>query len=190
METYGKTVVLKTAGILSAAELSCQWREDNMARREHFSAEWEDLSLSTRPEQGCFLREVNELHHETYSQQGQIQFIVQRSPLNIMRMGRLGDRTTEYHLPYQRSLPVPIFKPVDLSTKVERVATPPEVHDMIAFERALSNPETNGLCQDKKMISEIKKELPPVLQPIRIEFEKPGLPRSFSRSMSQEAQRG
>nr|XP_033775303.1 telethonin [Geotrypetes seraphini] len=190
METYGRTVVMKTAGALSAAELCCQWREDDMARKENFSAEWKDLSLSTRPEQCCFLREVNELQHETYSQQRQTQFIVQRSPLNIIRMGRLGDRATEYHLPYQRSLPVPIFKPADLSTKTEKVATPPELHDMMEFERALGNPETNGLCQDKKMITEIKKELPPVMQPIRIKFEKPGLPRSFSRSMSQEAQRG
>ncbi|XP_029429240.1 telethonin-like [Rhinatrema bivittatum] len=187
---YGRSVVMKSAGTVSAAELSCHWREDNTARKEHFSAEWKDLSLSSRPEQGCSLREVNDLQRETYSQQRQTQFLVQRSPWNIMKMGRLGDRTTEYHLPYQRSLPVPIFKPMDLSTKVERVGTPPELRGMMEFERALSNPGNNGLCQDKKMISEIKMELPPVMQPVRLEFGNSELPRSLSRSMSHEAQRG
>nr|XP_033774620.1 telethonin-like [Geotrypetes seraphini] len=183
-------LVMKTTGTESEPEFICQWKEDNTVRKEHFSAEWKDLPVSSRPEQGCSFREANDRQHETYSQQRQTQFMVQRTPWNIMRMGRLGGKTTEYHLPYQRSLPVPIFKPVDLSTKVDWVAPPPELPSRIEFNRALSNSRVNGLCQDKKMISEIKKELPPVMQPVRMEIGKAGLVRSFSRSMSQEIQRG
>ncbi|XP_029429241.1 telethonin-like [Rhinatrema bivittatum] len=181
---------MKGAEPMNAAEFTCHWREDNAARKEHFSADWKDFPLSSRPEQGCSFREADDSQRETYSQQRQTQFLVQRSPWNIMKMGRLGDRTTEYHLPYQRSLPVPIFKPVDLSTKVERVGIPPELPGRVEFNRALSNPRANGLCQDKKMISDIKKELPPVMQPVRLEFGKSGLVRSLSRSTSLEVQRG
>ncbi|CAI9619343.1 unnamed protein product [Staurois parvus] len=87
-------------------------------------------------------------------------------------------------------LPLPIFKPADLTTKMDRMATPPQLRSMIDFERALSNPGSDGICQDKIPVSQITKELPPVMQPARMEFAKPGLANSFSRSVSQEAQRG
>lgn len=136
----------------------------------------------------CTARDADIQRRESFAQQGQEYFLVQRSPAQIMKMGRLGHPYTKYQLPFQ--LPLPIFKPADLTIKMDRMATPPQLRSMIEFERALSNPGTDGICQDKTPISQITKELPPVMQPARMEFAKPGLAQSFSRSMSQEAQRG
>ncbi|XP_067397322.1 telethonin-like [Emydura macquarii macquarii] len=183
----GKRLVLHRSGVLSAAELGCLVQEEDAARRESFTAEWRDLSLSTRPEEGCSRREVDERRKETYRQQQETRFVVQRSPWLSMRLGRLGEPLARYHLPYQRALPVPLFVPADLSAKAERGATPPQLRRMLDFEAALAGgAPPDGLCPEKKRVSEITKELPPVVQPSRPDFGKGGLPRS----MSQEAQRG
>ncbi|XP_069490835.1 telethonin-like [Ambystoma mexicanum] len=185
----GRGIVLRSAGMLSAAELSCQVQEENTARREFYTADWKDLSLSSRAEKGCSMREADERRKETYAKQHEVRFLVQRSPWNVMKLGRLGEPQIEYYLPYQRALPIPIFKPVDLSGKTERVPTPQELRRMMEFERALSHPG-DGLCRDKKTISEITKDLPRVMQPVHMDFQKVPLPRSLSRTLSKEAQRG
>ncbi|XP_073464206.1 telethonin [Aquarana catesbeiana] len=174
----------------SLTDLSCEVKEDNRARRERYSAEWLDTSIYSRPEERCSARDADVQRRESFRQQGQTQFLVQRSPAQIMKMGRLGHHYTQYNLPYQQMLPLPIFKLADLTTKIDRMATPPQLRSMIDFERALSNPGSDGICQDKTPVSQITKELPPVMQPARMEFVKPGLANSFSRSVSQEAQRG
>lgn len=48
----GPSTVVRSGGLLSAARLGCHVREEDVGRRETFSAEWLDLELSTRPEQG------------------------------------------------------------------------------------------------------------------------------------------
>ncbi|XP_068120339.1 telethonin [Hyperolius riggenbachi] len=174
----------------SIAELSCHLKEDNTARHEHYSADWMDMSVFSRPEERCNARDADIWRRESFAQQGQTRFLVQRSPAQIMKMGRLGHRLTQYKLPYTRTLPLPIFKPADLTTKMDRIATPPQLRGMIEFERALSHPGSDGLCQDKTPVSQITKELPPLKQPARMEFAKPALACSYSRSISQEAQRG
>ncbi|XP_075033176.1 telethonin [Mixophyes fleayi] len=179
-----------STAVSSMTELSCQVKEDNTSQREHYSAEWLDTSLFSRPEESCNARDANVWRRESFRQQGQTRFLVQRSPAQVMRMGRLGHRLTQYQLPYQRTLPLPIFKPTDLITKMERMETPPQLRGMIEFERALSYPGSDGMCQDKTPVSQITKELPPVMQPARMEFVKPVLACSFARSVSQEAQRG
>ncbi|TFK10835.1 G protein-coupled receptor kinase 4 [Platysternon megacephalum] len=188
---FGKSVVLRSAGLLSAAELGCLVKEEDVVRHESFTAEWRDLSLSTRPEEGCSLREVDDGRKETYWQQQETRVVVQRSPWLIMRLGRLGEPLARYHLPYQRALPLPLFVPADLSAKAERGATPPQLRHMMDFETALAGGSPpNGQCRDKKAVAEITKELPPVVQPSRPDFGKGDVPRSLSRSLSQEAQRG
>ncbi|XP_004378089.1 telethonin [Trichechus manatus latirostris] len=164
---------------MATSELSCQVSEENHERREAFRAEWNDLTLSTRPEEGCSLHEEDVLLHETYHQQGQCQALVQRSPWLMMRMGILGRGLQEYQLPYQRVLPLPIFTPTKLgAAKEEREDTPLQ---LLALEAALG-----GQCVDRQDVAEITKQLPPV-----VPVSKPGaLHRSLSRSMSQEAQRG
>ncbi|XP_043910976.1 telethonin-like [Protopterus annectens] len=174
------TPSVKKSGLVTAAGLTCFIKEENAARKESFTVEWQDHTLSTRPEQRCKLNEVNDTHKESFSRQHQTQFVVQRSASNVMKMGRLGEGMTKYSLPYQNRLPLPIFKPADLSSKLERALTPPELQRLIEFERFLCS---DGSCQDKCEIAQIKSQLPPIMQPSK-------LLRSFSRSLSQEAQRG
>ncbi|XP_075767519.1 telethonin [Pelodiscus sinensis] len=184
---FGKSVVLRSAGLLSAAELGARVQEEDVERLESFTAEWRDLSLSTRPEEGCSLREVDERRKETYWQQQERRLVVQRSPWLVLRLGWLGEPLARYHLPYQRALPLPLFVPADLSAKAERGATPPQLRQLMDLERALAGGALpTGLCPDKRGLSEITKELPPVVPPSRPDFGKGG----FSRSLSQEAQRG
>nr|KAF6459260.1 titin-cap [Rousettus aegyptiacus] len=146
---------------MATSELSCQVSEENCERREAFWAEWKDLTLSTRPEEGCSLHEEDTQRHETYHQQGQCQ---------------------EYQLPYQRVLPLPIFTPTKMgAAKEEREDTPIQLRELLALETALG-----GQCMERQDVAEITKQLPPV-----VPVSKPGtLRRSLSRSMSQEAQRG
>lgn len=167
---------------MATAELSCQVSEENSQRREAFWAEWKDLTLSTRPEEGCSLHEEDTQRHETYHQQGQCRALVQRSPWLVMRMGILGRGLQEYLLPYQRVLPLPIFTPTKMgAAKEEHEDTPTQLQDLLALETALG-----GQCVERQDVAEITKQLPPV-----VPVSKPGtLHRSLSRSMSQEAQRG
>ncbi|ELW54886.1 Telethonin [Tupaia chinensis] len=154
---------------MAASELSCQVSEENCERREAFWAEWKDLTLSTRPEEGCSLHEEDAQRHETYHRQGQCQALVQRSPWLVMRMGILGRGLQEYQLPYQRVG----------AAKEEREET--SIQELLALEAALG-----GRCEERQDVAEITKQLPPV-----VPVSKPGAPRrSLSRSMSQEAQRG
>lgn len=98
-----------------------------------------------------------------------------------MRMGILGRGLQEYQLPYQRVLPLPIFTPTKVgASKEEREDTPTQLQDLLALETALG-----GQCLGRQDMAEITKQLPPV-----VPVSKPGLRRSLSRSMSQEAQRG
>ncbi|CAM2108840.1 unnamed protein product [Caretta caretta] len=142
---FGKRMVPHSVGVLSAAELGCLVKEQDVVRHESFTAEWRDLSLSTRPEERCCLREADDRRKETYWQQQETRFVVQRSPGLLM---------------------------MDLETALAGGALP------------------SGQCRDKRAVSEITKELPPVIQPSRPDFGKGDFPRSLSRSLSQEAQRG
>ncbi|XP_026510448.1 telethonin-like [Terrapene carolina triunguis] len=143
--------------------------------------------VMTPGRRGCSLREVDDRRKETYWQQQETRFVVQRSPWLIMQLGRLGEPLARYHLPYQRALPLPLFMLADLSAKAERGATPPQLRHMMDFETALAGGSPpNGQCWDKKAVAEITKELPPVIQPSRPDFGK----GDFPRSLSQEAQRG
>uniref|UniRef100_A0A8D2LAA5 Titin-cap n=1 Tax=Varanus komodoensis TaxID=61221 RepID=A0A8D2LAA5_VARKO len=160
---HGKSVILRSSGTLSAAELGCQVYEKDTVRKESFTADWKDLSLTTRPEEAWSLSEVDKQRRETYHQQ--------QEPL------------VSYHLPYERALPLPIFTPAKLATKAERELTPTPSESVESLPPA-------GVCPDKTPLEEITKELPLVVQPSCPDFKKAGLPRSLSRSLSQEAQRG
>uniref|UniRef100_UPI00398F659F telethonin-like n=1 Tax=Pristiophorus japonicus TaxID=55135 RepID=UPI00398F659F len=170
-----------------AATLSSSVNEENGRRREFYSAQWEDQIMRTRPQEQCAVSEVNRARKEGYTRKYQVTYLVQRSPNNTMRMGRLGERLTEYRVPYRNVLPLPIFTPAPISAKVERAVTPPALSGIMELERALGS----GTCQDKRDVSEITKELPRVMQPVRLDGKKADLvQRSLSRSLSHEAQRG
>lgn len=44
------TVVEKSNGVVVGAELTCSLREENKSQRESYSADWQSVSLKTRPQ--------------------------------------------------------------------------------------------------------------------------------------------
>jgi len=146
------------------------------------------VNLHLAPCDRCCLNLVDDVRKESYNRKYQVTYLVQRNPNNMMRMGRLGETLTEYRLPHRQQLPLPIFTPTLTSSKVDRAITPPELSAIMELERALS---LGGTCQEKRNISDITRELPPVTQLTRLDCKKADLvQRSLSRSISQEAQRG
>ncbi|XP_025910193.1 telethonin [Nothoprocta perdicaria] len=89
---WGASTVLKSGGLVAGARLGCRLREEDAGRRETFSAEWLDLELSTRPQDGWCRREVDERRRETLEQRGETRLLEQRSPWGLLRAGRLGRR--------------------------------------------------------------------------------------------------
>ncbi|XP_006000048.1 telethonin [Latimeria chalumnae] len=149
--------------------LNCDVEESNTAKREFYTLHWEDLTLGTRPEDGTVLSEHNSLHKEYYGKKHQTTFLLQRSPAQKVKIGRLGEKMVEYQLPYRNVLPVPIFVPSRASvqgSKLEWATAPEKPKAILEFEEALSN----GSCPDKQYITEIKKDLPKVNQPASMDF--------------------
>ncbi|XP_054032761.1 telethonin [Dryobates pubescens] len=110
----GPSAVVRSGGLLSGAHLGCRLREEDSRRKETFSAEWLDLELSTRPEQGWCRREVDQQRRETLEQCGELRVLEQRSPWGVLRVGCLGQPLAQHLLPYARTLPLPLFSPSDL----------------------------------------------------------------------------
>ncbi|XP_030321796.1 telethonin [Calypte anna] len=108
------STVVCSGGQLSGAHLGCQVREEDVGRHESFSAEWLDLELSTRPEDGWCRREVDRQHRETLEHRGEVRVLQQRSPWGLLRVGVLGQPLAQHLLPYARTLPLPLFAPQDL----------------------------------------------------------------------------
>ncbi|KAM8795247.1 telethonin [Eudromia elegans] len=111
---WGPSAVLRSGGLVAGARLRCRLREDDAARRESFSAEWLDLELRTRPQEGWCRREADERRRETLEQRGETRLLEQRSPWGLLRAGRLGQPPAQLLLPYARALPLPLFAPPDL----------------------------------------------------------------------------
>ncbi|NXF80384.1 TELT protein, partial [Sclerurus mexicanus] len=84
-----------------SARLGCSVSEEDMGRRETFSAEW------------C-RREEDRQRRETLEQRGATRVLEQRSPWGLLRAGVLGQPLAQHLLPYARTLPVPLFAPTDL----------------------------------------------------------------------------
>uniref|UniRef100_A0A8C3GGW8 Titin-cap n=1 Tax=Cairina moschata TaxID=8855 RepID=A0A8C3GGW8_CAIMO len=111
---WGPSTVVRSGGLLSGARLGCRVKEEDVGRRETFSAEWLDLELSTRPEEGWCRREADERRRETLEQRGETRVLEQRSPWGVLRFGVLGQPLAQHLLPYARTLPLPLFAPPDL----------------------------------------------------------------------------
>ncbi|XP_050841793.1 telethonin [Serinus canaria] len=109
----GPGMVGGSRGLLSA-RLGCHVQEEDVGRRETFSAEWLDLELSSRPEEGWCRREEDTRRRETLEQRGAVRVLEQRSPWGLLRVGVLGQPLAQHLLPYARTLPVPLFAPSDL----------------------------------------------------------------------------
>ncbi|KAG2460637.1 telethonin [Polypterus senegalus] len=171
---FGRSVITKRAGRVTSAELGCAVSELNPSMKESYSMEWQDMVLSTRPEDRCSVKQKDTSRRESFQRQYEVGCLLQRSPTGVLRLGTAGN-VREYQLPYRNVLPMPLFTPSDLGAKRHE----PEV---------VLTPVIDGACPDKRAMSDITRDLPPVTQPARMDFTK--MPRSLGRSMSQEAQRG
>ncbi|XP_067884398.1 telethonin-like [Heterodontus francisci] len=119
------------------------------------------------------LTEDNSTRKEHYDQNQQVTFIVQSSPDQRMRMGRLGEKALEYQLPYKNVLPVPVFVPCKISVvakdylMAEHSPTLAELRTTEKSERVIN---TRWSCPDKHQGSEMKKELSQIVQPASVNF--------------------
>ncbi|XP_041102677.1 telethonin-like [Polyodon spathula] len=163
----------------------CEVKEDNLKDKESYHSKRHDLDMETRPRERyvkrpssivCLaifthrttLSDNNTQKKESYEKK-HLDDLVQRSPDQKMKIGRLGEGVTEYQLPYRNILPVPIFVPNKVLSVVkdsERAPTPVELKAIMEFEKALSS----GVSVGWREISEITKEMPNVFQPIRMDF--------------------
>ncbi|KAG9350093.1 hypothetical protein JZ751_026446 [Albula glossodonta] len=177
----GRTMLVKRAGAVAAAELGCSWREENQAQRESYSADWRSVNISTQPQDRQTVQETNDQRRESYSREWEARRLVQACPSGVIRLGTMERGVREHQqLPYRNTLPLPLFTPAELGVRLGRGA-PHTQEDLRNF------PAPDGACPSKRDVGDITKDLPPV-KPLRMEFAK--APRSLGRSMSQEAQRG
>ncbi|XP_035259280.1 telethonin [Anguilla anguilla] len=177
----GRTTLVKRAGVVTGAELGCSVREENQVQRESYSADWRSITINTQPQDRQTVQEADDSRRETFSRQWEARRLLQACPSGVIRLGTLERGVREHQqLPYRKSLPLPLFTPTELGTRLGRGA--PHTQEDLRPLSAL-----DGACPAKRDVGDITKDLPPV-KPIRMEFAK--APKSLGRSMSQEAQRG
>ncbi|XP_060679969.1 telethonin-like [Hemiscyllium ocellatum] len=153
---------------LPSAALRCDIKEVNSANKEYFTACWQDLMMVTKALNRNALTEDDSTRKEHYGQNQQVTFIVQNSPDQKMRIGRLGEKAVEYQLPYKNVLPVPVFVPCKIKSVTKEDLKPEfslsleELRGKERFERALNN---TWSFPDKQQVSIMEKELPRIVQP-------------------------
>ncbi|XP_033500097.1 telethonin [Epinephelus lanceolatus] len=175
------SIMEKSNGVVVGAELTCSVREENKAHRESYSADWQSVSLKTRPQERQTMNMNDDSRRETLSRQWQARSLKQNCPSGVFRVGTVETGVREHQLlPKRKSLPLPIFIPAELGVRLGRGA-PHTEEDLQLF------PTPDGVCPTKRTVDEITRDLPPV-KPTLMEFVK--APKALGRSMSQEAQRG
>ncbi|XP_017265403.1 telethonin [Kryptolebias marmoratus] len=79
---------------------SCsELQEDNQWKKESYHACWINLVLETRPQYRLTLSETNSVRRESYKQQQVAHFVVLRSPMQTLTLGRERGVLTEHQLP-------------------------------------------------------------------------------------------
>lgn len=78
---------------------SCDLQEDDQWKRESYEACWLGLVLETRPQYRLTLSETDSIRRESYKQQQVAHFMVERSPSQMLRLGRASGAMTEHQLP-------------------------------------------------------------------------------------------
>uniref|UniRef100_W5MSR7 Telethonin-like n=2 Tax=Lepisosteus oculatus TaxID=7918 RepID=W5MSR7_LEPOC len=144
----------------------CDVKEDNVRKKEFYQSTWLDLDMETRPQEKTTLFEQNTSRKESYEKKQVAHFLVQRSPNQKIKLGILGEKMKEYQLPYKNVLPVPMFVPSKAKKEHHRTPTPEELKAIMEFEKALSS----GLSTKRREISEIKKDMPKMIQPTQLDF--------------------
>ncbi|XP_061905395.1 telethonin [Entelurus aequoreus] len=175
------TMIEKCNGVVAGAELSCSVQEENKAQRESYCADWRSVSLKTQPEERKTMNMRDSSRKETLYRQWKASPLTQSCPSGVLRVGTVERGVREHQLlPKRKTLPLPIFTPVELGVRLGR-GYPHAPEDLRPFAT------TDGACLSKRSVDEITRDLPPV-KPSLMEFVK--VPNALGRSMSQEAQRG
>ena len=114
------------------------------------------------------LLENNSLRRETYEQKQWAHFVVRRHPDQTLRIGRYGDKMRRYELPYRNVLPLPLFVPknIALQNELNQKPIPAEDRSTVEFDKA----SLVGVCTYKKDPSQICRDMPPMIQPSRLDF--------------------
>ncbi|CAH2283719.1 Hypothetical predicted protein [Pelobates cultripes] len=138
--------------------LSCNVKEEDVSKRESCSLFWDDLTMDIRPEERVTLSESDTVLQQGYEKKEQTIFIIQRSPLQTITIGRFGGEMQNYHLPYMTVLPVPLFTPKN------RIKTqPPEETPSV-----IQMTHLNGPCAAKREVTGLVSNLPQVIQPNKL----------------------
>ncbi|XP_041962204.1 telethonin [Alosa alosa] len=144
-------------------------KERNEQRREGYEATWLDVVMETRPEKNVTLSENNSLRRETYEQRQLVHFVVRRHIDQTLHMGRYGGKMRRYELPYARNiLPLPLFVPKNMAQQndLNQTPIPAEDRSTVEFDKA----SLIDVCAEKKHYNEIAKDMPPIIQPSRLDF--------------------
>ncbi|KAM8966670.1 telethonin-like [Pelodytes ibericus] len=146
-----------TKSTISFTILSCNVQEENVSKKESCTWLWDDLTMDNRPEERVTLSECDSVHKQGYEKKEQTIFIIQRSPLQTIRLGRFGGEIRDYHLPYKSVLPVPLFMPskIQAPTSEEPLAKMKMTH-------------SNGLCAEKREVTGLLNNLPHVMTPNKL----------------------
>ncbi|KAL0992754.1 hypothetical protein UPYG_G00097940 [Umbra pygmaea] len=175
------TIVEKRNGAVAAAELACSVREQNLAQKESYTADWNSVQVKTRAMDRQTMNMKDDSRRESYARQWEARSLTQTCPSGVYRVGTMETGLREHQLlPKRNTLPLPIFTPAQLGVRLGRGA-PHTQEDLLPF------PIPDGACPGKRAVVEIIQDLPPV-KPLRMEFAK--VPRALGRSTSQEVQRG
>uniref|UniRef100_A0AAY4CDV7 Zmp:0000000930 n=1 Tax=Denticeps clupeoides TaxID=299321 RepID=A0AAY4CDV7_9TELE len=140
-------------------------KEINEKQKESFEATWLDTVMETRPDQKTSLFENDSLKRETHEQKKWAHFVVRRNPDQSIRVGRLGGTMQKYQLPYKSILPLPIFVPTHVIPQRELKGSL-ELENETKFDRV----SQSGICSMKREVSEITKDMPPIIRPTRQDF--------------------
>ncbi|TRY95544.1 hypothetical protein DNTS_021472 [Danionella cerebrum] len=118
------------------------FKEIDEIARESYETAWLDLLIETRPEYRTTLVEKDSVRKESYESKQVIHFTVRRSPNQTIQMGIERQPPQLYHLPYKKTLPIPIFTPRDIS---QHCGTHTPSQDQTNMN-SHSEPSFNGVC--------------------------------------------
>ncbi|KAM4687199.1 telethonin-like [Rhinophrynus dorsalis] len=150
---------------INFAVLRCNVQEEDLAKKESCTLHWDDLIMESHLEERMTLSERDMVLKEGYEKRQQTIFLVQRSPLQTIRVGRLGGDMRHYQLPHKTLLPVPLFTPRLVQAQDQVL---PQDHK--ALQTSMKMLQSNGLCVGKRDIVGLVSDLPQVMQPAKMQL--------------------
>ncbi|PWA33617.1 hypothetical protein CCH79_00007426 [Gambusia affinis] len=82
-------------------------QEDDLCKKESYSACWLNMVLETRPQYRMTLSETDSVRRESYKQQQVVHLMVERSHSQTLKLGIEGGVMREYQLPFSNRSKAP-----------------------------------------------------------------------------------